>query len=80
MRNDHHRRRPDGTPLSTISYETLVRAEVKCTSAFVTPAGQAPQASLIATGSRGIKFVADVALDPIVHGPVSAYRSCLWPC
>jgi len=52
----------------TITYETLVRAGVKCTSAFVAAIGESPT-SLVATGSRGIKFVADVAFDPASHGP-----------
>jgi protein DJ-1 len=65
-------------PFSTISYDTLVRAGVKCTSAFVAPTDEAP-ASLVATGSRGIKFVADVALDPAAHGPVGAHHSRLGP-
>lgn len=62
-------------PFSTITYETLVRAGVGCTSAFVAPAGETP-ASLVATGSRGIKFVPDVVFDSAAHGPVgiSHYR------
>ena len=63
-------------PSSTISYETLVRAGVKCTSAFVMPAGGAP-ASLVVTGSRGIKFVADAAFSSAAHGPVGTRHSCL---
>ncbi|KAF9652347.1 DJ-1 [Thelephora ganbajun] len=52
----------------TITYDTLVRAGVECTSALVTPADEDP-ASLVVTGSRGIKFVADVAFNPAAHGP-----------
>ncbi|KAF9788647.1 DJ-1 [Thelephora terrestris] len=47
----------------TISYDTLVRGEVECTSAFVGPTDDAPT-SVVATCSRGVKIVADVAFDP----------------
>ena len=50
---------------------------MKCTSAFVTPISEAP-ASLVATGSRGIKFIADVAFDPAFHGPVGALTKLTW--
>ena len=50
---------------------------MKCTSAFVAPIDQVPT-SLVATGSRGIKFVADVALDPAVHGAVGAQHVLAW--
>jgi putative intracellular protease/amidase len=53
--------------LSTITYDTLVRAGISCTSAYVTSDSSAPGAGAVPTpvlackGSRGIKIVPDAS-------------------
>ena len=56
-------------PHSTITYDTLVRAGVKCTSAFV-PAADASASPPYAIGSRGIKIVPDEQFSPQAAVPV----------
>ncbi|KAF7980307.1 hypothetical protein HWV62_39097 [Athelia sp. TMB] len=55
------------TGSSTITYDTLVRAGVKCTSAFVAADDSERTSPIIATGSRGIKFLPDVLFSDINH-------------
>ncbi|EPS97435.1 hypothetical protein FOMPIDRAFT_1025044 [Fomitopsis schrenkii] len=57
----------------TITYDTLVRAGFKCTSAYVAAADAASQGTTsppYATGSRGIKIVPDELFSP--HAAVPA--------
>ena len=75
-RNQSQRRSLIELPSSTITFDTLVRAGVECTSAFVAPRGEST-ASLVATCSRGVKLLPDAVLDPVIHGPVSSQYSCL---
>jgi len=51
----------------TITYDTFVRAGIKCTAAFVTSDDSERERPIIATGSRGIKFLPDVLFSEINH-------------
>ena len=52
---------------STITYDTLVRAGVACTSAAVYSPNEIPDGSKTLTCSRGIKIVADSAFEQVVN-------------
>ena len=53
---------------STIAYDTLVRAGIQCTSAYVKPLGINDDSAnpLVAECSRGMKIIPDVALSTVV--------------
>jgi protein DJ-1 len=59
---------------STITYDTLVRAGIECTSAFVpkglSPYGSSDTSPALAICSRQVKILPDVTLDPLDAGPV----------
>jgi len=54
----------------TITYDTFVRAGIACTSAYVVADGSQNTTPIVATGSRGIKFLPDVLFSKIneIHG------------
>lgn len=57
---------------STITYDTLVRAGVHTTSAFVKASGESEHATVpYAQCSRGLKIIPDANFDPPKCGPVS---------
>ena len=47
---------------STITYDTLVRAGIDCTSVFVPAPGEETSRPAIAECSRGVKIIADAVL------------------
>ncbi|EJD05557.1 DJ-1 [Fomitiporia mediterranea MF3/22] len=51
----------------TITYDTLVRAGVKCASVFV-PSSSANEDQKTATCSRGVKIIADTTLRNVLSG------------
>ncbi|KAG2064040.1 DJ-1 [Suillus decipiens] len=57
----------------TITYDTLVRAGIECTSAFVprslSPYGSSDTSPPLAVCSRQVKILPDVTLDPLGAGP-----------
>ncbi|KAJ8590587.1 DJ-1 [Rhizopogon salebrosus TDB-379] len=57
----------------TITYDTLVRAGIECTSAFVpkglSPYGSSDTSPALAICSRQVKILPDVTLDPLDAGP-----------
>ncbi|KAG0707906.1 class I glutamine amidotransferase-like protein [Suillus ampliporus] len=57
----------------TITYDTLVRAGIECTSAFVprglSPYGSSDTSPPLAVCSRQVKILPDVTLDPLDAGP-----------
>ncbi|KAG1815112.1 class I glutamine amidotransferase-like protein [Suillus subaureus] len=57
----------------TITYDTLVRAGIECTSAFVprglSPYGSSDTSPPLAVCSRRVKILPDVTLDPLAAGP-----------
>ncbi|OCH93961.1 DJ-1 protein [Obba rivulosa] len=55
----------------TIAYDTLVRAGVQCTSAYVAldAASATPTAPSVARGSRGVNILPDTYLSPQAHTP-----------
>jgi protein DJ-1 len=55
---------------STVTYDTLVRAGVSCTSAYVPAKNTAAGSPYIARGSRGIQIVADELFSLEASGPV----------
>ncbi|OAX39635.1 class I glutamine amidotransferase-like protein [Rhizopogon vinicolor AM-OR11-026] len=64
----------DGTEeMDTIAYDTLVRAGIDCTSAFVpkglSPYGSSDTSPALAVCSRQVKILPDVTLDPLDAGP-----------
>lgn len=63
---------------STITYDTLVRAGIECTSAFVpkglSPYGSSDTSPALAVCSRQVKILPDITLDPLNAGPVRIYK------
>lgn len=61
---------------STITYDTLVRAGVECTSANVqnggSPYGSVGTSPALVVCSRGVKILPDTTLQPLNAGPVCA--------
>ena len=59
---------------STITYDTLVRAGVECTSANVqsggSPYGSVGTSPALVVCSRGVKILPDTTLQPLNAGPV----------
>ncbi|KAG2041082.1 DJ-1 [Suillus americanus] len=57
----------------TITYDTLVRAGIECTSAFIprslSPYGSSDTSPPLAVCSRQVKILPDVTLDPLAAGP-----------
>ncbi|KAH7922700.1 DJ-1 [Leucogyrophana mollusca] len=56
----------------TITYDTLVRAGVECTSALAvdaTPPPASDTSPVLAVCSRGVKILPDITLDPLQAGP-----------
>ncbi|KAG2353925.1 class I glutamine amidotransferase-like protein [Suillus spraguei] len=57
----------------TITYDTLVRAGIECTSAFVprslSPYGSSDTSPPLAVCSRQVKILPDITLDPLGAGP-----------
>ena len=54
---------------STITYDTLVRAGVKCTSVFVPAEGNTLEdgtKQAVATCSRGVRIISDTTLDEVL--------------
>lgn len=51
--------------ISTIVYDTLVRAGVTCTSAFVTSPAQPETGPDVAQCSRGVRVVPDISLSQL---------------
>ncbi|KAJ7092943.1 class I glutamine amidotransferase-like protein, partial [Mycena belliarum] len=62
----------------TIAYDTLVRAGVKCCSAFVPDAADAAPQRPYAMGSRGIRIMYDALLEAKAMGP-AAYDALIVP-
>lgn len=62
----------NGICLSTITYDTLVRAGIATTSAFVLKEGVPSESTPLpcAKGSRGIRIMPDVVFDHSKSGPV----------
>jgi protein DJ-1 len=62
------------TPTSTIAYDTLVRAGVRCTSAFVAATSELTpdSGSLLVTCSRGVVIRPDALFDAEIHTAVRA--------
>ena len=59
---------------STITYDTLVRAGIECTSANVqssgSPYGSVGTSPALVVCSRGVKILPDTTLQPLNAGPV----------
>jgi len=57
----------------TITYDTLIRAGIACTSAFVqdndSDSRLEPSSPALVTGSRGINILPDMNFDPAISGP-----------
>jgi len=62
----------------TITYDTLVRAGVTCTSAYVSATTTNTDGLYIAHGSRGIKIVADQIFNP-EHSEAGQYNALVIP-
>lgn len=63
--------------VSTITYDTLVRGGIACTSAFVPDREGEPTQTkegegLVATCSRGVRITADVGLESVQKDQVCA--------
>ena len=66
---------------STITYDTFVRAGIKCTSAFVRPESeQEPSSVTAATCSRGVRIVPDTTLEELNVSSRAALISELIVC
>jgi protein DJ-1 len=58
-----------GNYSSTIAFDTLIRAGVSVTSAFVSPESKGDAEASVAICSRGLKIVPDIGLSPSGFGP-----------
>ncbi|KAI0264678.1 class I glutamine amidotransferase-like protein [Gloeopeniophorella convolvens] len=66
----------------TITYDTLVRAGVKCTSALITPSEQSgsnESGPKYAQGSRGIRIVPDITQSQLDASSVEEYDAIVIP-
>lgn len=70
--------RDSGAHCSTIAYDTLIRAGIECTSAFIprglSPYGSSDTSPPLAVCSRQVKILPDITLDPLSAGPVGIFH------